>query len=276
MKNLIALFTVALTPLSLWADAGQVPVETACEAPFTGSLSAGFESSYVFRGLDLGGEAPWMGIDTRWNLTRDTSLDLGAWYVNPMELPRRLAGGTAPAANDELDLYAAFDFPLWVFQASFGSFLYHYPEATSNLNAGSTRNFETNFALTYPLHWFDLKWFTAYDWNWNYGDGAWYQEFAASRSVDLSRCLTLALCAGLGHYDNYNLVNGLGLGERPAGADLFNGFSHAFVTLGLTWAMTDNAAFDFYVGGNFVNDRLESYGARGSQIHGGASVSVSF
>lgn len=275
MKTLIALLAMSLSPICLWADPGKSLVETGCSVPFTGSLSAGYESTYIFRGLDLGGDAPWMGVDTRWSLAPNASLDLGAWYVNPLDLHGR-NNGLSPAANDELDLYSTLNFPFWLFQASLGAVLYHYPAASNSLDSASTRNFETNFGLTYSLPWFDLKWLTAYDWNWNYGDGAWYHELSASRSVDLTRCLTAALSAGLGYYDNYNLINGLGLGQRPPGADLFNGFSHAFVTLGLTWAMTDTAAFDFYVGGNFANDRLEAAGARGNQLHGGASVSVSF
>lgn len=272
MKKLTALVAALLAPAALWAGTVAKAPVIECAVPFTGTVSAGYESSYIFRGLDLGRDAPWMGVDTNWQLLDNLSLDLGTWYINPTDPVNDLPGAHA---NDELDLYATFNFPLWIFKASLGTVLYNYPEVADDNGADATRNIETNFGLAYSLPWFDVKWLSAYDWNWNFGDGSWYHEVSGSRSFDLTDCLSAGLSAGVGFWDNYN--GGLGLRPLvPGGVNTFNGQSHAFVTLGLTWAMTETAALDVYLGGNFVNDDLEVLGASGDQLHGGASVSVSF
>jgi hypothetical protein len=272
MKKLTASFALLAAPALLMAGTVvKAPVVEPCTVPFTGTVSVGYESTYLFRGLDYGSDAPWMGIDTNWVLLDNLSLDLGAWYINPTQP----VGFPPNHANDELDLYATFNFPLWIFNASLGTVLYNYPEAANDGGADDTRNIDTNFGLSYSLPWFDVSWLTAYDWNWNYGDGSWYHEVAGSKSFDLTNCLSMGLSAGVGFYDNYN--GGLGVRPlAPAGVGTHNGYSHTFVTLGLTWAMTQTAALDVYVGGNFVNDDLEVLGAQGDQFHGGASVSVSF
>ena len=54
--------------------------------PITGELSAGYDSHYMFRGINLGQEAPWVGAEFYVPLafpTGDYTLTLGAWYVNP-------------------------------------------------------------------------------------------------------------------------------------------------------------------------------------------------
>lgn len=261
MKKLTAtLLGLLLAPAALTAGTVEkAPIVEPCAVPFTGTVSVGYETSYIFRGLDLGGHAPWMGIDTNWALLENLSMDLGAWYINPTNPRHSEPDDFRAHENDELDLYATFNFPLWIFKASLGTIFYNYPEAADTLGVDDTRNIETNFGLGYSLPWFDVNWLTAYDFNWE----GWYQEVSASKTVDLTDCLAAGLTAGVGFYDNYNLTS-------------LNGYSHTFVTLGLTWAMTETAALDLYIGGNFVADDLEALGAKGDQLHGGASVSVSF
>jgi len=285
MKKLTALFGLLVAPAALVAGpVYKAPVikNPVCAVPFTGTVSAGYESSYIFRGADLGGDAPWAGVDVNFQLLENLGLDLGTWYINPTDPrsgygPDGTNGNGAFPPTDEVDVYAAFNFPLWVFDASLGTVLYNYPELTTRgpdgTGADETRNIDTYLSLSYALPWFDVSWLTAYDFNWNYGDGSWYHEISASRGIDLTDCLSLGGSVGAGFYDNY------GGGTEVFGvqnADLYNGHSHIFVTLGLTWAMTEMAAFDAYIGGNLTDDDFEAAGFRGDQLHGGASVSVSF
>ena len=76
--------------------------------------------------MNLGEEAPWAGVELYVPLAfpaGNYTLTLGAWYINPTD-PRwggnNPAGGAGATAlnNDELDLYAVFNFPLWIFDAS--------------------------------------------------------------------------------------------------------------------------------------------------------------
>ena len=52
-------------------------------------------------------------------------------------------------------------------------------------------------------------------------------------------------------------------------------FNNVFVTAGPSIALTDSASLDIYVGGNFPLDQLAATG-EDDQIHGGASITVSF
>ena len=83
---------------------------------------------------------------------------------------------------------------------------------------------------------------------------------AAGHSVELTACTTLVLGAGISYGDDYYGVSS---------------FNHAYATAGIDYALTETATFSVYVGGNFPLDDLEDAG-EDDDIHGGASISVSF
>lgn len=212
-----------------------------CVVPFTGSVAVGYETTYLFRGVDFGDHAPWASIDINYALNNNMSIDLGTWYINPTQ---------NPVASDELDVYAFLNFPLWVFDASIGATWFYFAETDSEALEG-------DFSIAYSVgNLFDLGLLTVYD---ETTDG-WYFELAASKGIPLTDCLTLGLGAGIGYGLEYYGVEG---------------WNHAFATAGLTYALTSTAALDLYIGGNFVFDELEALG-EDDDVHGGISVSVGF
>lgn len=236
--------TVALAALiggSAFAG-DKCPVVEPCTVPFTGSVSFGWESDYIFRGVKLGEQAPWAAAAINLPLATDVSLDLGTWYLN----------STKNAVNyDELDVYAFLNFPLWIFKASVGGTWYDYPEGFF-----ADSNGEGAIKLAYDVGTlFTLTGFAAYDF---VGDG-WYLELAANKTIPLTDCLDLGLGAGISDVEHY-----FGL----------DGWNNAFARASLIYHLTKTASLTGYLGGDFPLDAIDA--TEVNRLHGGASLTVTF
>jgi len=241
MKKIAILLATCALPGALLAGDSKVVIEDpVCAVPFTGSVSVGYESTYLFRGYDYGDDAPWAGIDLNYAITDTVSLNFGTWYINPTN---------DPVDFDELDVYAFLKFPVWIFDAAVGGTWFYYPEPSAE--AG-----EFLASLTYSFPFVDLTGTAVYD---ETTDGFYY-ELAGGKSIPLLDCLSLGLKGGISYGDNYY------------GVDSFN---HAFARTTLTYMLTETAALSAYIGGNFPLDDLEAQG-QDDDLHGGASLTVSF
>lgn len=229
------------------AVAGPAIEDPACSIPFTGELSVGYETNYIFRGVNLGEDAPWASIGLNLPLNEKLSLDVGTWYINSTNNPDNF---------DELDTYAFLNFSVLGLDASFGGTWYQFPEPGGNTG-------ELSLGLSKDLKIFELGGFTAFD----MGDvGGWYFETRALRTLALTDCLDLNLGSGISFTQDYSF-------RTPyLGAD---GWNHAYVRLGLGWHMTESATLNTYIGGNFALNALETIDDA-NRLHGGASVSVAF
>ncbi len=243
LKSIIALVAIPGALLAGPAEKMVIIEDPVCAVPFSGSVSAGYETDYIFRGVEFGQHAPWLGAEINFDWFGQTSVDAGVWYINPTE---DVAG-----FDDELDVYLSFNFPLWVFDMSLGTTWYYFPEL-----GGETLEGFLNVGYSVG-DYFDLGLLSAYD---ETGEG-WYFELSAGKSVLLTDCLALNLGAGVAYVDEY-----FGL----------SGWNHAFATAGLSYALTETATFDIYVGGNFPLEAVEDATGQDEKIHGGASITVSF
>lgn len=81
-----------------------------------GSLSVGYDSSYVFRGVTQGEDAIWTGLDLSAPLIDNISISGGAWYVN-----------STRKGGDELDLYVALGTSVGPLDLGVGYVRYFYP-----------------------------------------------------------------------------------------------------------------------------------------------------
>ncbi|MEO0445534.1 MAG: TorF family putative porin [Verrucomicrobiota bacterium] len=271
MKKLRILTLALAAPAALVAgDWGKEVVDPVCAVPFTGSVSVGYESLYMFRGIDYGGDAPWMGIDLSIPVL-GSSIDLGAWYINPTD-----ERNSANDANDELDLYASMSRSFGGVNVTSGVIFYSFPEAGA---ADGTRDFEKFISLAYAVgDLIDVTWSTYYSLNFNadrqfasvQGDGAWFHDLNFSKGMALTDCLPAGLSFGLGFSDNYN--------TNANDGTAYSGLNHYYTTLGLTYALTEAAALDMYLGGSFADDDVAGNfsATQGDVLHGGASISVSF
>ena len=242
-RHLVALATL----ITASAVAGPAIENPVCAIPFTGELSVGYETNYIFRGVNLGEDAPWASVGLNFPLNEKLSLDVGTWYINSTNNPDNF---------DELDTYAFLNFQVLGLDASVGGTWYYFPE-----QGGDTG--ELSLGLSKDLKIFELGGFAAYD----LGDiGGWYFETRALRTFALADCLDLNLGSGISFTDNYSFR------DPFLGAD---GWNHAYVRLGLGWHMTETATLNTYIGGNFALDALENIDDA-DRLHGGASVSVAF
>jgi hypothetical protein len=242
MKSIkVILALAALAGGSVYAGGGKCEIVDACTVPFTGSVSVGYETDYIFRGVKYGEQAPWGAVGINMPLDSAVSLDLGAWYLNSTK---------NPVNYDELDLSAFVNFPLWIFKASVGGTWYDYPEN------GQRSNTEGALKLAYDIaDLLTLTGFAAYDFIY---DG-WYLELAANKIIPLTDCLDLGLGAGISYVDNY---------------DIFDGWNNFFARASLIYHLTKTASVSAYIGGDFPMDAIDN--TQVNRLHGGASLTVTF
>ncbi|MEM7011390.1 MAG: hypothetical protein AAF585_07895 [Verrucomicrobiota bacterium] len=242
MKNLAIIAVMLGFSSAAFAGPGKeiIPPEPICEVPFTGSVSFGYETTYLFRGADFGDDAPWAGLDLNGTLA-GLEVNLGAWYINPTD---------DPVDSDELDLYLFVAGPdLGPFSTSIGGTWFYFAEIDENVG-------ELEFDLTTELGPLDVAFITVYDLEVE----GWYWELAFGHGVELGQCLDLVLGAGISYGDDYYGVSS---------------FNHAYATAGLEYSLTETATLSAYIGGNWPLDDLSDAG-EDDDVHGGASITVSF
>ncbi|MEO0446268.1 MAG: TorF family putative porin [Verrucomicrobiota bacterium] len=256
MKNTLKLIALLVAPAVVVAGpVYKAPIieDPVCAVPFTGSVAAGYESTYMFRGVDFGGDAPWAGIDLSIPVG-GIAIDVGTWYINPTDT----TADPSDDSNDELDIYASSTFGLGPFDATLGFVALTFPELAGDL-FGDTADYEAFITLAKTILGIDVAYSAIHSFNLNGPN--WFHDLNFGKGFDITDCLALGLGAGVGFSDGYNG---------------FSGFNHSYVTTGLTFALTEAAALDLYLGGSLASDDLETFGGGSDQFHGGASMSVSF
>ncbi|MCB1237508.1 MAG: hypothetical protein KDM91_20760, partial [Verrucomicrobiae bacterium] len=132
LKTLIITSIGALT-ISI-ANAGDSKgVVCPVEEPFGATLSAGYDSHYIFRGVDNGQNAISVGLDYDLDLL-PIPVTLGAHYINPTD-----GSLVNPTHSDELQLSAAVGQSFGSVDAWLGYTAYLFPE-----NGGRTAGDSTN------------------------------------------------------------------------------------------------------------------------------------
>jgi len=185
-RHIVALATlIAASAVAGPADKAPVIENPTCAVPFTGEVSLGYETNYIFRGVNLGEDAPWASAGLNFPINDKVSVDVGTWYLNSTNNPKDF---------DELDTYAFLNFPLLGLDASLGGTWDYFPEQNDNTG-------ELSLGLSKDLKIFELGGFAAYD----LGDiGGWYFETRALRTIALTNCLDLNLGAGLSFTEDYS------------------------------------------------------------------------
>lgn len=219
-------------------------VDPECAVPFYGSVSFGYDSSYLFRGGRYGDHAPWAGLDLNFDVSDNLTWNIGTWYINPTDGPF--------VVNDELDVYSYAYFSMFGLDAALGGTWFYFPEDGGD--AG-----EVNLALTKSIgNLFDFTFDYVYDITFE----GHYFGYYLDKTIPLGNCLDLNLGTGISHAnDNYNF-------------DVLAG-DHIYVQAGLTFHLTETADFSTYILGNFPYADLDDAGEE-NDVYGGASISVSF
>lgn len=254
MKKKIITTIITLGAISA-ANAGSgkqvMPVdpEPVCEAPFTGAVSIGYNSDYVFRGFNLGSNVITADIDVDIPLSSGLNFAFGANYLNVTDdIP----------SFDRLTLSGFGEFQVGAFDVAIGVNFYEYIEAQTfleeNLEAGIKIGTDIG-----DLFYLQASYFHDFEFEGN------YYELGAYRTIALTDCLDLNLAAGIGYGDNYDFNESAAFGD------------HVFVRTGLTYHLTDSASLNAYIAGKFLYDDSEEVPFTSEEeVYGGASLTVKF
>ena len=206
------------------------------------SIAVGYNTSYIFRGVNYGDDQITAQIDYA---LEGTPLAIGAWYGNPTT-----GRGQNPAHTDELDLYATLSHSFGAVEAWLGYTAYLYPE-----NGASNTN-EIGTGIGSAVGPIDLALSAYYD----FDIQGYYFDLTAGHSFEINDIISLDLSAGISYGIDYN----------SGGSD----FNSVLVVAALPIKLTDTATLKPYVAGNFALSAIDAF--QDDQVFGGISLSVTF
>jgi hypothetical protein len=170
-------------------------------AEIEGQVHIGYNSQYIFRGVDLGEDMVEAGADvsTTWN---GFGLSAGLWYASiqggnfanfgPVQLPDQ---------SSELDLYGGVSKDLGFATASIGYIWYHNQDAEVSYLGQSLKliddSQEIYFGLNRELFW-GINGSLTYYWDIE-TDNNGYTELALDKTFKLHDCVDLVTSAKLGY-----------------------------------------------------------------------------
>lgn len=281
-----ALALAACSSLTAFAGTGAVASKKV-EAPeasplFTGTVEAGWDSRYYFRGLWFADQITWTGISLSIPLPSNFTLGLGALYTSTVDTQ---VNGLAP--NDsldysELDLIASltYDAKFAKFQAVYTSYQFFDgfsgttsgPAGSARFGAGEYNVLHINevgFVASSTVA--GLNFYGAYYYDLNIGGS--YIEAGADFPIKVHEKVSIVPGVkagyGLDYYSNGAPENGLVGGVT-------SGFTHVLATLSAPIAITKNATLTPYGAYNFSGRARRANNQTDNEMFGGVKLSVSF
>jgi hypothetical protein len=218
------------------------------------SVTAGYNSHYIFRGINYGESQVTTQIDYD---IPGIPLAVGAWYGNPTRADGgHLDGheghrtGNNPGHYDELDLYAKVSHSFGAVEAWLGYTAYLYPES------GADGTNEVGTGAGGALGPIDLALGVYYD----FDIGGWYMDLTAGHSFTLCDFASLDLSAGISYQIDYN-------GD---GSD----WNNVLLIAAIPIKLSESATFSVYAAGTLSMDAIDSH--QDDEFFGGASLAVTF
>jgi hypothetical protein len=206
------------------------------------TLSAGWDSAYIFHGTDVGENLIWQKLEFTKQLTDKLSLNVGEWY-----------GHLFDYTYNELDLYAGLRYNAGPVNLTAGFTYYDYIDGSS-LSA----QYEPSFSISTNNLPVDLYATYFYDFE---VDGT-YLEAGMSKTVKINDKISAVAGAAIGYNLGYNTQE--------------DGWNHVGVKLALPISLTKTATLTPYVAGNFALDATEGAFAEDNLFFGGVSLDVKF
>jgi hypothetical protein len=258
-KSVLALAAVA----SLNAFAGPKPAPAAacasCDnSAFSGSLSADYAGSLIFRGVDLGDNVLSTNLNVSVPLAEGFSLSLGTSAARGLSANSGRNGGSGNFQWNTYSVGVNYD-------AGFVKLglVYNQYDNVQNQNPSGAGDSFNEIGLTASASAGALDFGAAL-----YRDlyiEAWYAQASVGTSVEVTSSVKLvpSVVAGYGFSDYYSGI---------AGDD---GLTHVAANLAAPIKVTKNATLTPYATWNITGDQ-RSYNAHNSQLIGGLKFSVGF
>lgn len=243
--------TSMLTALGVFALASANAGEKAvCCAPTPAdlgvTLGVGYDSHYIFRGVNNGENAIWTSLDYA---IPSTPLSVGVRYINPTD------GGVAnPWHGDELDLSLRASQDVGFATVWVGYTAYLFPE-NAGRNGGDATH-EVGLGLAKSLGIVDLGVAAYYDFE---IDG-WFFDLNGSKTIAITDGIDVKLSAGITYGVDY-WTNG-------------SGFNNVYLRAGVPVKLCERATLEPYLGATFALDQIDAF--QDDQLFGGVSLNVTF
>jgi len=235
--GILGLATVSMAGVYMPPSKGPVVYE---EEALGFDVGVGYDSKYVFRGVDFGDHSVWGSVDYATALTDTIELGLGVWGQANYETHNSF---------EELDVIGGLTFALGPVDLGLGVIWYYFPnDDTDALEIGASLGSSVGPA--------DLGLAVAYD---ESTDG-WYFEYSVESVIELTDRVALVPGALVSYGDSYYGVSG---------------WNNVGLSLAMPVALTDTATLTPYIAGSFAIDSLEDLGEK-DHFYGGISLSVSF
>ncbi len=214
------------------------------------SLTVGYDSSYVFRGVKYGENLISAGITAPIKLDDKTTLTFTPWY-----------GHIAGESYDELDLPVSLTHDFGFATLGVGYTWYRYPFSGFDTS-------EPNVTFSKAIGNLNIYGGAFLDLNADGGDlfanrggdEGWYFEVGAAYTIKCCSWLSLVPEAKISYGDSYYGVSG---------------FNNVFVKLSAPITLSKNATLAPYVAGSFAIDSLKDAGVDNYLI-GGVALTVTF
>ncbi len=249
-----ALLTLAVSFVSL-AHAGTAPKNPAPVAPPADEalgfgLTAGYDTSYIFRGVKYGDNLVSAGFTAPIKLSDKATFTFAPWY-----------GHIAGEDYDELDLVANLTYDLGFATIGAGYTWYYYPFTGFDTS-------EPNITISKSYKGFNWYAGAYLDVNADGGDlfsstsgsEGWYFETGVNYTAKVTDKLSLVPEVKLSYGEKYYGVSG---------------FNNVVVKLSAPYSLTKTATLAPYIAASFAIDGLESLGVDDYLI-GGVALTVTF
>jgi hypothetical protein len=269
--NKLAFSLVGSLALASTGFAGTAPSGkacTACTAPAPAesdlgfSLGVGYDSKYIFRGLDLADN--WVSANLAYSLplTSTVKLNLDANYGTSADdgFANGIAGGSTGLSYQRLELGAGLSADLGGVELGVGYRWYHHM-GDGNIVLDDSN--EVGVTLATKVGPINLGIAANYDFD---GQG-WYFEAGANTEFKLCDKVSLVPGVSIGYASSYTY--------QIVGKPSIDGFTAVNLSLALPIKLTKHATLTPFIAYNISIDALHDAGGD-DQFHGGASINVKF
>lgn len=222
------------------------------EQPLGFTLSAGYDTHYIFRGVLFAENLVSTAIDGTIPLTDILSLNVGGWFATSADDSGRFGDG---GSYHELDLYGALLVDLGPVTVG-AKYTHYFFDGQSTDNGAVNDVNEYGLIATSTIGPIDVIAGAYYD---DEADG-FYFETGISHTFVVTDRISIVPAGLISYGDDYYGVNG---------------FNHVKVGVSVPIKLTKTATLTPYIAGNIPIDSLESNG-EDDQLYGGVSLSVSF